>query len=886
MFIELFLLCIGAFFLFFQLRIRQLKNFPPGPTPLPLFGNLLQLDHRSPLKDLDKFAQQYGSVYSLYIGRHPAVVLTGHKVIREALVTQAVEFAGRPSTMLFSHLTQNKGVIMADFGNGWKEHRRFALTTLRNFGLGKKSMEQRILDEVKFIISHLEESAGKANDPQYLFYQAASNIIATIIFGSRFRYQDKYFQKLVTAVEHLAKMIIGPWAMLYEIAPALRIFPLPFRKGFQYFDQIKQHILKVVGEHKMSRVPGKPRDLSDVYLEEMEKRADQCTTFNDSQMVTLLFDLFLAGTETTSNTLRTLILYLMTHTYMQGSRVCLGESLARMELFLILVTILRRFRLIWPEDAGVPDFNLIYAFLLLFQLRIRRLKNFPPGPTPLPLFGNLLQLDSRNPLKDLDKFAQQYGSVYSLYIGRHPAVVLTGHKVIREALVTQAMEFAGRPSTMLISHLTKNKGVITADFGNGWKEHRRFALTTLRNFGLGKRSMEQRILDEVKFIISHLEESAGKAIDPQYIFHHAASNIIAAIIFGSRFRYQDEYFLKLVTAIEDFPKVIIGPWAMLYEIAPALRIFPLPFRKSFQYFDQIKQHILKVVGEHKMSRVAGKPRDLIDIYLEEMEKRADQCTTFNDSQMVTLLFDLFLAGTETTSNTLRTLTLYLMTHTYIQEQCQQEIDEVLGAREHVTYEDRNAMPYIQAVIHEAQRVGDIAPLSMFHTATTNTKLQGYSIPKGTIIIPYLSSALRDKSQWKFPNEFNPQNFLNENGEFVKPDAFMPFSVGSRACLGENLARMELFLILVTILRRFRLIWPEDAGVPDFNLIYDQSLVPSTAINELMATLHLDKSSYHILPFPVPMSHMSIQNLDVLPPLSPSLTELLFKLDDHPFDPSS
>lgn len=52
----------------------------------------------------------------------------------------------------------------------------------------------------------------------------------------------------------------------------------------------------------------------------------------------------------------------------------------------------------------------------------------------------------------------------------------------------------------------------------------------------------------------------------------------------------------------------------LYDIAPALRIFPLPFRKGFQYFDQIKQHILEVVGEHKMSRVAGKPRDLIDIY--------------------------------------------------------------------------------------------------------------------------------------------------------------------------------------------------------------------------------------------------------------------------------
>lgn len=63
------------------------------------------------------------------------------------------------------------------------------------------------------------------------------------------------------------------------------------------------------------------------------------------------------------------------------------------------------------------------------------------------------------------------------------------------------------------------------------------------------------------------------------------------------------------------------------------------------------------------------------------------------------------------------------------EQCQREIDEVLGTREHVTYEDRIAMPYVQAVIHEGQRVGDIVPLSMFHTARIDTQLQGYSIPK-------------------------------------------------------------------------------------------------------------------------------------------------------------
>ncbi|RXN20854.1 cytochrome P450 2F2-like protein [Labeo rohita] len=747
-------------------QIRHPKNFPPGPTPVPFFGNFLQLDRTNPLKDFNKFAQRYGSIYGLFIGRQPAVVLTGQKMIREALITRAVEFAGRSDNMMVSHVTNSKGVIMADYGEGWRENLRFALTTLRNFGLGKKSMEQRILEEVKYICSHLEESAGKSIDPQHLYHQAASNIIASIIFGSRFNYQDEYFQTLITNIEKLTKIAIGPWAMLYEIAPALRIFPLPFCKAFQYFAGIKNHILKVVDEHKKSRVTGEPRDLIDCYLEEMEKRADQRTTFDDSQMVTLLFDLFAAGTETTSNTLRTLTLYLMTHTHIQEQ--CqreIDEVLGDREH----VTFEDRnampyVQAVIHEGQRVGDIAPLSMFHTattntqlrgynIPKLRIRRYKNFPPGPTPVPFFGNLLQLDRTNPLKDFDKFAQRYGSVYGMFIGRQPAVVLTGQKIIREALITQAVEFAGRSDNMMVSHMSKNKGVVLANYGESWREHRRFALTTLRNFGLGKKSMEQRILEE------------------------------------------------------------------LYEIAPVLRIFPLPFRKAFQYFGVINNHILKVVDEHKKSRVTGEPRDLIDCYLEEIEKRADQRTTFDDSQMAILLFDLFAAGTETTSSTLRTITFYLMTHTHIQEQCQREIDEVLGDREHVTFEDRNAMPYVQAVIHEGQRFGDVVPLGLFHTATTDTQLRGYNIPKGTIIIPYLSSALREESQWKFPHEFNPQNFLNDKGEFVKPDAFMPFSVGPRMCLGENLARMELFLILVTVLRRFRLVWPEDAGEPDFKLTF-------------------------------------------------------------------
>uniref|UniRef100_G3NEF9 Uncharacterized protein n=1 Tax=Gasterosteus aculeatus TaxID=69293 RepID=G3NEF9_GASAC len=88
---------------------------------------------------------------------------------------------------------------------------------------------------------------------------------------------------------------------------------------------------------------------------------------------------------------------------------------------------------------------------------------------------------------------------------------------------------------------------------------------------------------------------------------------------------------------------------------------------------------------------------------------------------------------------------------------------VLEGKDQASSEDRNNMPYVQAVIHEFQRVANTVPLSVFHCTTKDTELNGYSIPKGTLIIPNLTSVLNEEGQCKFPNEFNPENFLNDQG---------------------------------------------------------------------------------------------------------------------------
>ncbi|KAM3870253.1 cytochrome P450 2F3-like [Diretmus argenteus] len=471
----------------------------------------------------------------------------------------------------------------------------------------------------------------------------------------------------------------------------------------------------------------------------------------------------------------------------------------------------------------------VVIFLLLFLFRSHRGKNFPPGPRPLPVFGNLLQLNLENPLGDLERLAKRYGNVYSFFMGPRPMVFLNGLQAIKEALVVKAADFNGRPQDLMVNHAVQRKahapGIVLSDYGPGWKEHRRFGLMTLRNFGLGKQSMEERILREIQRIMKPLEESIGKTINPQVLFHNAAYNIICQVLFDTQHDYDDEFMKLFVTIFKETSKIINGPWGMIYDSIPMVRHLPLPFQKAFKLFKIGQEKCMGLVAEHKKTRVPGKPRHLIDCYLDELDKRGVNGSSFSEDQLASLILDLQFAGTDTTSNGLLTAFLYLMTHPHIQERCQQEIDQVLDGKDQASFEDRHDMPYMQAVIHEIQRIADTVPLSVFHCTTKDTELMGYSIPRGTIVIPNLSSVLCEEGQWKFPHEFNPENFLNDQGEFVKPDAFLPFSAGPRMCLGEALARMELFLIMVTLLRKFQFIWPEDAGQPDYTTMFGTTQSP-------------------------------------------------------------
>ncbi|XP_042082159.1 cytochrome P450 2J6 [Haplochromis burtoni] len=262
----------------------------------------------------------------------------------------------------------------------------------------------------------------------------------------------------------------------------------------------------------------------------------------------------------------------------------------------------------------------ICVFFIVLQVKSKRPKNFPPGPPVFPILGTILQLSLENPLKDFERLRKSYGDVYSIYIGQKPAVVINGLKAVKEAMVTKAADFAGRPQDFFINDITKRKGVIWVDYGSSWREHRRFALMTLRNFGLGKHSMEDRIHEEIKYLVSTLKESVGKTMSPGVMFHNAASNIICQVLFARRFEYDDALIKQIVQCFTETSKLATGPWAMLYDSFPIIRNLPLPFQKAFENFETYGTIAIGFINEHKKTRVPGEPRDFIDCYLDELEK--------------------------------------------------------------------------------------------------------------------------------------------------------------------------------------------------------------------------------------------------------------------------
>ncbi|KAG8445802.1 hypothetical protein GDO86_010549 [Hymenochirus boettgeri] len=314
-------------------------------------------------------------------------------------------------------------------------------------------------------------------------------------------------------------------------------------------------------------------------------------------------------------------------------------------------------------------------------------------------------------------------------------------------------------------------------FSNGdrWKVMRKFTISKFKDLGVGNKIIENKINEECDFLVEKIKSIEGKPFELIMIISGALANIIMNILLGQRFDYQDPIFLHLLDIIDKGSRLLASPMVM---------------------------------------------------------EKNDNESIFHNYNLKVLSVDLLGAGTETASNTLRWGLLLMMKYPDIQKNVQIEIEKVIGLN-HPQGEHRKSMPYTDAVIHEIQKFGTIAPIPIPRATTQEVTFRGYHLPKGTYVMSLLASVLRDKDHFEKPDEFYPEHFLDPQGNFVKRETFIPFSIGKRRCAGETLAKMELFLFFTRLLQNFTFQPPPGAvldltpasGLTSPPLPYDICAVP-------------------------------------------------------------
>ncbi|XP_049962656.1 methyl farnesoate epoxidase-like [Schistocerca serialis cubense] len=458
--------------------------------------------------------------------------------------------------------------------------------------------------------------------------------------------------------------------------------------------------------------------------------------------------------------------------------------------------------------------GIVIALAVLIYFDTFKPHRFPPGPKWLPLVGNYLHLQKlRHRLGYLhlvwDDLALSYGPIIGLRLGNNLIAVICGKEAASTVLSTDA--FDGRPDGFFFQTRTFNKrlGVVFTD-GTHWLEQRRF---------LQRRLRDPDIAAEACDLVDDLAKRCQHPVPMHTAFDICVLNSLWAMLAGKRFALNDHRLSELLNIVHssfratDMSGGLLNQMPYLRFIAPRASGYVTLVNNLQRMWNFMKE----TIHEHETTLTAGCPRDLIDSFLLEKEEDKNKATSsFTDEQLLSVCLDLFMAGSETTSNTLSFAILYMMRYPEIQQKVQAELDSVVGRTRLPSLADRSMMPYTEAVLMEIQRRVNTAPTSVAHRAVCDTELFGYKIPKGTTILVSIWSVHMDKQHWGDPENFRPDRFIGKDGKIKHDTWFLPFGLGRRRCLGEGLARSTMFLFFSTVLHSFSISVPAAHPVPSLD----------------------------------------------------------------------
>ncbi|XP_034552928.1 steroid 21-hydroxylase isoform X2 [Notolabrus celidotus] len=449
----------------------------------------------------------------------------------------------------------------------------------------------------------------------------------------------------------------------------------------------------------------------------------------------------------------------------------------------------------------------------LFQLRPCSSLPSLPGPPSLFLIGNMMELTHNHLPIHLNNLAQQYGNIFRLKCGNTTMVVLNSSEVIREALVKKWSDFAGRPVSYTADIVSGGGRTISlGDYNEEWRAHRRLVHTALQR--CCQSSLHEVIEKQALHLRKVLLQYQGTAVDLSEDFTVAASNVITTLAFGKEYDKSSSELQELHSCLNEIVALWGSSWISALDSFPLLRKLPNPvFARLLKEVARRDEIIRKHLNNYKSQD--KKNEDAITASLLkglDTDQHKGQGAVLTDVHVHMATVDLLIGGTETTAAWLNWTVAFLLHRPEVQTKVYEELCTVLEGR-YPKYSDRHRLPVLCSVISEVLRLRPVAPLAVPHRAIRDSSIAGYFIPKNTVIIPNLFGAHHDPAVWADPYHFKPERFLEGGGGSNR--FLIPFGGGARLCLGESVAKMELFLFTAYLLRDFQFILPKsEASLPD------------------------------------------------------------------------
>ncbi|XP_022082638.1 cytochrome P450 2U1-like [Acanthaster planci] len=479
---------------------------------------------------------------------------------------------------------------------------------------------------------------------------------------------------------------------------------------------------------------------------------------------------------------------------------------------------------------------------LAVVLRYRR--NLPPGPRGWPILGLLPKLlrlghgyEFRSWLSDLSR----RHDIYSLNIGGQLVVVVSQYTTIKVAFINP--QAAARPPSTLSADLkifpNPHASGIVMSSGEKWSELRMYVMAALRGDRIGGKTFEDIVTSEAKHLVQQIRNLNGRAFDPKSLLRRTTANVMSTIALGRRFDDSDPRFQKFLDCLHLFSDT--DGFGSLLGMVPFIQRLGslIGFQEAKTATVNAVTFLREEVKQHQETLDFDNPRDAIDVLLRGMllRKRNYKKTHIDTDDIALTVFDLFLGGTESITSTLRWAFLHLVSQPDVQADIHAELATEVGLRRAPALSDQSKLHYTGATICESQRIGCVVPLVGPHYVSEDTTMFGLNIPNGAIVVGDFWNMSRDLAIWQDsgdPDKFVPGRFLDESGRLDRRDKQLNvFSRGRRLCPGENVARIQLFLLFSHLLHQFDFSLPR--GEPPMRFKGDFKMTFSPKPYKIVAT---------------------------------------------------